>query len=384
MPVEGIGNGFDFLTKDLIERKGFDSETYGTDICPDDEMFYKAILPGYNNNQGLALFKYIESGFRIFDIYKQLVAHLGDFSAIGPVLDFGSGCGRLTRSLIHLLPKSQIWVSDLYPYALTWQAESFGVNALASVRNPDHFALEQEHTIILAGSVFSHLPDAIFRRWLSRLIRIVAPRGMLAISVHAENLLPAGETIGEGGFRYLGWSESESHEADVYGMMYVTEDYMAKVVAECDPSRKLSYRRYPKALYENQDLYVIAGDEVDLSALDLTITPIGGTDRIRQKGDVIECIGWGIDLNPGHQLVRAEVYYNDEHVSTEVPVADNVAALTYFPGAPNTPVSWVVEVPIEQAASGVLRVDLVSSSGAIAHCYAAMLGSTDPDMIRRT
>src|ERR1700732_3539969 len=96
--ISCLDRHFQLFLRDLLTRRGFNPDRYCTEIDPHDEMFYKGILPGYDGDENISLFKYTESAMRTFDIYRQLAAHLGGFSAIGPVVGFGSGYGRLSRS----------------------------------------------------------------------------------------------------------------------------------------------------------------------------------------------------------------------------------------------------------------------------------------------
>jgi SAM-dependent methyltransferase len=371
--LSNLSPDYQRFVADLFVRKRVDLASFCTEISPNDEMFFKAILPGYGNEPNVSYFKYVESALRIFDVYRQLVdGFLGGFAHVGSVLDFGSGYGRLTRSLLQHLPRERIWVSDIYAGAMAWQAQTLGVNALMSVKDPDRFALDKSFSVVFAGSVFSHLPDALFQRWLNRLYRLVAPDGILVFSVHGAPLLPQGEQMTPEGLRYLEHSESDSLGADVYGMTYVTEAYVDASIARLDPSRQVQFRRFNKGLYENQDLYVIGGAQRDLPDLSLRISPIGGFEGATEgAGGDLGFAGWAIDLNRGHQIARFEVYCDDERIHVGEPIADLARVLAYFPGAPNVPVRWSFTLPARlRRPHAVIRVELHSSSGAVAYAYA--------------
>ncbi len=371
---------------DLLVRKHAEPATFCTEISPGDEMFFKAILPGFGNELNLSYFRYVESALRIFDVYRQLVdAGLGGFANVRSALDFGSGYGRLTRSLVQNLPPERIWVADLYPDAMEWQKHVFGVNAVMSAKDPDRFALDRVFSVIFAGSVFSHLPDGLFQQWLKRLHRLAASDGILVFSVHGEALLPAGEPMSPEGIRYLGFSESDSLGLDVYGMTYVSEAYVGATIAHLDRGRRVQFRRFPKGLYENQDLYVVAGESVDLSDFALRISPMGGFEHMSFSAEgSVEFFGWAIDLNPGHQITHFEVFCDAQSVHVGTPVADAARLWRYFPGAPNIPVRWHFSVPGQlRHPKCVIRVELHSSSGSSANAYAAIPeGEENPVSIR--
>jgi hypothetical protein len=337
-------------------------------------MYHRAILLSYPENSGLATFKYFESAMRTFDVYEQMARHLGGFSAVGPVLDFGSGWGRLSRCLVQKMKRENIWVSDIYSDATAWQAEKLGVVGVVSVSDPDRFALTGSFSIIFVGSVFSHLPDDLFQRWLGKLYSLLSPNGILAFSVLDETYLQAGElagqTVGAEGFAYFEISESASLDHKIYGAMYVRENYVRESVAKLDLGRKVGLKLFKSGLYENQDLYVLAGANVDLSSLDLIITPHGGMTSVSQENGVSSIGGWGIDLNKGHQLVKAELFLDDDPVELIVPTVGYAEAEKYFPVAPNPAVSWTFQFS-RPVVVDLIRVELKSSSGAVMQIYAA-------------
>lgn len=356
--------------QDLMRRRGLDPATFPGVIDPRDEMFFQAVLPGYDGDLGRAAFRYFESSLRTFDVYRQLAGHLGGFEALDRVLDFGSGWGRLTRCLHGRLPAERIWVSDIYANAVAWQAQTYGVSAVPSVDHPDGFALDGPFSIVFAASVFSHLPDPLFRGWLARLHGLVAPRGLLAFSVHPQDILPdAG--LAPAGIAFQAWSESRSLDPQTYGMSYVTEAYVADAIREaCGDA---PYRRFPRGLFENQDLYVVGGEGLDLAGLDLRITPLGGVRPLVVEDGVVRLSGFGIDFNPGSQIGRVALSISGQAVAETQATADNTAALKVFPNPPNMPVQWRLEAPLGMAReANMLRVDLHSSGGETAYAYAAL------------
>jgi SAM-dependent methyltransferase len=337
-------------------------------------MFWQAVMPSYGGRLGLSHWKYVESCLRMFDVYRQLVdGALGGFDRLGPVLDFGSGYGRLTRSLVQRLPRERIWVSDLYGHAIAWQAETLGVNALLSVTAPQRLALAQRHSLVFAGSVFSHLPDRLFRGWLERLYRLVADDGVLAFSVHDARLLPEGVQMDAQGIGYLHASESLSHSTEIYGGTYVTRAYVEGAVASACGVDAARIRCFPLGLYEKQDLYLVPGASVDLSGFELRITPIGGFQgAVRRPDGSLHAEGWGVELNPGHRLERADVFDGERRVASVEPVHDDPQLLRYFPGAPIPGARWSFDLPAADSRADLrvdLRVELASSAGPVAFAY---------------
>ena len=366
MHIDDLEPAYQGFVRDLLVRSGFEPDAFHLGIGPGDEMFFKGILPGYPGRPGAALFRYVESSLRSFAVYRQLADHLGGFAGLERVLDFGSGWGRLTRALRHHLPRERIWACDIYAEAIAWQAETFGVNGLVSASDPDRFALPLSYPLVFAGSVFSHLPDGLFQRWLKRLLEVTAPDGLLAFSVHDAAYAPPDQAIGSQGIGYAEWSESGSLDPRIYGMSYVRRDYVERAIAQAaGPGAR--FAAFPRAIFENQDLYVVAGPQVDLTGLSITALPLAGF----AAGGVSEAgwSGWGVDPNPGCQIVRAELFVDGEAVAVMTPSADNTEVARFFPGALNTPVRWRFE-PTVRDRQALLRVELTSSAGVTASCYA--------------
>lgn len=367
MHIDDLDGAYQTFVRDLLVRSGFDPGTFHLGIGPGDEMFFKGILPGYPGRDGAAFFRFVESSLRSFAVYRQLAEPLGGFPALDRVLDFGSGWGRLTRALRHHLPAERIWACDIYSDAIAWQAETFGVNGVVSVTDPAKFALPLDFSVVFAGSVFSHLPDGLFQRWLKRLHAATAPRGLLAFSVHDAAYAPEGQTIGEQGIGFAEWSESGSLDARIYGMSYVRQDYVARAIRET-AGEGARFKVFPRAIFENQDLYVLAGAEADISGLEITALPLASFSKAGLEERPWS--GWGVDPNPGHQIVRADLFIDERHAATMTPTADNLEVARFFPGALNTPVNWRFE-PVAARDGAVLRVELTSSAGVRASAYAA-------------
>ena len=366
---------YQVFVRDLLQQFNFDPETFHLEIPAGDEMF-NGVLAGYPGRPGGAFHRYFESALRTFHVYEQLADHLGGFGVLERVLDFGSGHARLTRPLVHRIDPRRIWVCDIYPEAVAWQAETFGVNGLMSVTDPGRFALRDTHSLVFVASVFSHLPDGLFQRWLGRLYDLVAPGGLLAFSVHGATFAPEGQAIADTGIGYARHSESATLDPDIYGMSYVTPEYVAAAIATaCGPGAQA--KAFPRALFESQDLYVV-GKGADIASLVIRATPLGGFANARPKP---VWKGWGLDPNPDSQIVRADFYVGDRCVASMTPTADNTEVMRYFPGAPNVAVRWAFDDP-GVAPNTPLRVELVSSAGVVGHCY-AMVPADAPETVAR-
>jgi 2-polyprenyl-3-methyl-5-hydroxy-6-metoxy-1,4-benzoquinol methylase len=317
----------------------------------------------------------VESTLRFFDAYEQVARQVfGGFEGVESVLDFASGYGRLTRVLTQKLPKERIWVSDIYAEAVAWQARTFGVHAFPSAPSPAALRHERAHDIVWVGSMFSHLPAPLFHEWLAKLWSFVSPRGVLAFSVHDETLLPIGETMDETGLRYFRFSESGSLDHDIYGMSYVTEAFVGEAIARLSPGGGPKWKRFFKGLYENQDLYVVAGPEADISDLRVASTPMGGIEQAAHltNGD-LEFSGWIIERTPGARIEHLRVHVEDLAVGCAAADQPRPDVLRHFPHAANEPMGFRFRLSPSQAKPGAtIRLQLESNSGLRGHVFARM------------
>ncbi|MDF2900337.1 MAG: Methyltransferase type 12 [Phenylobacterium sp.] len=366
--VDPVHRGF---IDDYLRLHDIDPVRFCKPLPGQDEMFFKAILPNYEFDASISAFKFVESTIRLGDAYRQIAEGVfGGFDNLDTVLDFASGWGRLTRLLEQRLRPDQIFVADIYHEAIDWQAATFGVNGVHSAKDAAAFDHAGKHDIVLVGSMFSHLPTELFHQWLARLYDLVSARGVLAFSVHDEAILPAGETMDASGLRYLRFSESGSLDLDIYGMSYVTEAFVAAAISRL--GQGLSWRRFPKGLYENQDLYVVGAPGVDLSGLAVASTPMAGFETITtlSTGE-LEFSGWAIERTPGAAIQTVSVHIDGAPALSLAPGTERPDVLRHFPGAANTPVGWSFRIDQEKAPAGaMLRAQFPSSSGLTGYCYA--------------
>lgn len=354
--------------RDYLGRYGLDADRFCRPLPADDEMFFKAILPNYEQDVSIAAFKFVESTLRHFDAYRQIVdGALGGFAGLGTVLDFASGWGRLTRVLEQTLRPDQIYVGDIYHDAIAWQERTFGVAGVYSAPDPKGFDHAGGHDLVFVGSMFSHLPDGLFQRWLAKLHGFLGPKGVLAFSVHDQAILPAGQAMDPSGLTYLRFSESGSLDLEIYGMSYVTEAYVGAAIEAASPGA--SWRRFPKGLYENQDLYVVGAPGVDLTGLKLASTPMGGfeTATLLPTGET-EFAGWAVERTPGREISRISVHVDGRLVMGVSPDRERPDVLVAFPNAANTPVGW--RFRLLAPAGAMVRLHLESSSGLTGYAYA--------------
>ena len=104
------------------------------------------------------------------------------FSALGPVLDWGCGCGRIARFVAR--SGGQLHGADIDSANVAWCADhirgSFAaISAEPPTAYPDNF-----FDAICGISVFTHLNRHYEQLWLAELFRIARPGALLLLSVH--------------------------------------------------------------------------------------------------------------------------------------------------------------------------------------------------------
>ena len=106
---------------------------------------------------------------------------------VGALLDFGCGCGRVTRRWRAL---EGVHGSDMNAEAVAWCRANlpfgrFETNGLAP---PLAFA-DDSFALVYALSVFTHLTVDLQRAWLRELRRILRPGGLLLLTTHGRAYL---------------------------------------------------------------------------------------------------------------------------------------------------------------------------------------------------
>ena len=142
-------------------------------------------------------------------------------TAIGSVLDYGCGYGRVLRHLPELLPAAKLVACDLDPRAVDFCSREFGAKGIVAPEKPSRLRLPS-FDLIWGGSVWTHLPENEGRQLFSALSGSLNPNGILVFSFH-------------GAFAY-------DNLHSLFGAAYAGEatQIQAEIV-----SHGVSYRSYP-------------------------------------------------------------------------------------------------------------------------------------------
>jgi SAM-dependent methyltransferase len=106
---------------------------------------------------------------------------------LAAVLDFGCGCGRVTRNWL-ALHETDVFGSDMNEEAIEWCRRNLPFATFESNGLAPPLAFETERfDLVYALSVFTHLPEEISLVWMRELERVLRPGALLVLSTHGEH-----------------------------------------------------------------------------------------------------------------------------------------------------------------------------------------------------
>ena len=120
--------------------------------------------------------------------YDAIAAHV-PLGEVGSLLDFGCGCGRVTR--YWSASSAAVSGSDVSRKAVEWCRANlpfarFELNALAPPLAFD----DESFDLVYGLSVFTHLTADLQLAWRDELRRVLRPGGILLVTTHGESYLP--------------------------------------------------------------------------------------------------------------------------------------------------------------------------------------------------
>lgn len=120
--------------------------------------------------------------------YDAIAAHV-DLGDVQSVLDFGCGCGRVTRYFENFA--GDVAGSDVSAPAVAWCRDNlpfgrFEPNGLAPPLAFD----DERFDLVYALSVFTHLTADLQLAWRDELRRVLKPGGWLLVTTHGRSYVP--------------------------------------------------------------------------------------------------------------------------------------------------------------------------------------------------
>lgn len=246
----------------ILKAYKIDISSINTSVSKSDLMFHYWLLncPSI----GDAIYGYFNSGIKNTLLLKKIFEqyHL-DLKNI-KVLDFASGHGRVTRFLVNHLNEKNFWISDIKQSAIDFQRNEFKVNTLISGKTPSEFNINIPIDFIIVSSLFTHLPEELFKTWFVKLYSVLSQKGILCITTHdikttsyksSFKFIPSSEET-----LFPEYEENLDH-MEIYGTTYISEEKIKSILEELNLS-KLKVKRYPK-LWEGQDLYLFSTTDLE-------------------------------------------------------------------------------------------------------------------------
>ena len=177
------------------------------------------------------------------------------------ILDFAAGYGRVVRHMQALFPSATIAASDIHANAHDFLGK-VGVAPYLSSYDPGALSLGGAYDFIYVLSLFSHLPDHSFAKWLQALYAYLRPGGFLMVTANGEfarqklpeQFLPYFDPEKGYGFRPMVVDQPDLNSAE-YGSMSISEEYLRSAVANIDPAATVRHRA--GAWFGHQDEWLI-------------------------------------------------------------------------------------------------------------------------------
>jgi SAM-dependent methyltransferase len=124
--------------------------------------------------------------------YDAIVAHV-PLAEVDAVLDFGCGCGRVTRYWDGF--EGTVTGGDVSTKAVDWCRTNLPFASFASNRlEPPLAFADGSFDLVYALSVFTHLTDELQLAWRDELRRVLRPGGRLLVTTHGRSYLPRLDT----------------------------------------------------------------------------------------------------------------------------------------------------------------------------------------------
>ena len=132
--------------------------------------------------EGFSIFRKLDrTTTRLFD------RHISDFKSI---LDWGCGCGRLTRYLHDLPPRSSVTGIDIDSDNIQWCQKNLPFGSFCPISTTPPTSLQGSAFDLIVGiSIFTHLRQRDEFLWLEELKRLAAPGAILLMTIHGMDTL---------------------------------------------------------------------------------------------------------------------------------------------------------------------------------------------------
>jgi len=161
------------------------------------------------------------------DLEWALEPELAQIPANASVLDFGCGPGRVLTWFQSTHKGWKFFATDIDNEAISWaRANLSHIASFDCNKNRPRLKYDDAYfDFVFSISIFTHLPEEMQTEWLHELRRVVKVSGILTLSVHNEELLPASMSMPESGF-YYSVGDGTDGLPDYYQTSFQTSAYI--------------------------------------------------------------------------------------------------------------------------------------------------------------
>lgn len=240
----------------------YGAEGFATAIHKNDLMF-AFHLNRFPHDPAEALTTYYRVGLSTAQNLAEIAESYG--IQTNRLLDFGSGYGRVSRFLKPLFPDAECVISEVKEQAVKFQEEELNLPGIHHSSEPGDFPSEK-FDLILALSVFTHLPEALFRGWMTSLSERLSDNGAMVFTFLDQgreesqeilknfNARPSGlEYIRRSEDSYFSFVGDRLRNDEEYGSTFITRQWLSQLCDELD--LRIDYLDY--ALVKSQDAAII-------------------------------------------------------------------------------------------------------------------------------
>jgi SAM-dependent methyltransferase len=127
------------------------------------------------------------AGLQTFGKFYQAITRYAGGDPLNRLLDWGCGCGRVTGVFLKYLTGVEVHGCDIDREAVEWCARSFPTGHFTAIApHPPTTYADNTFNVVTGCSVLTHLRREIQFDWLKEMNRIIAPGGLLLVSVHGD------------------------------------------------------------------------------------------------------------------------------------------------------------------------------------------------------